>query len=451
MRTALAILLICGSALAQSDDLDKLKKDLEDAKKRIDLLEKERERAKLEEELKTEMGTDKEKPASGALASADLGGGVKASLLDLSLDILVAGGTSTANNDEILTLQGGDHDPNRRGFTVENVELVGTGAVDPYFTAQANVVFLITPDGETKIELEEAFFVTTSLPAGFQVKGGQMYEQFGRHNAQHPHSFMFVDSNVVNTRFFGADGLRSQGLEASWLAPTPWYLLLLVGAYNANGETEYSFINEEEPPFYASEDGRDIRTLREIQYLARLLQNFDLGDTIAMNIGTSWAHGPNSTGHRADTDIYGVDFYARWKPVVNDHGWPFVQVQAEWMGRSYEQATGFDEAGTAFEHEVFWDWGWYAQVVWGFTRRWTVGVRWDQAKGEVAHLDREDDRFDSRRRASAALTFYPSEFSKIRLQYNYDHATHLSAHDDDEHSVWLQVEVLLGKHGAHKF
>jgi len=45
------------------------------------------------------------------------------------------------------------------------------------------------------------------------------------------------------------------------------------------------------------------------------------------------------------------------------------------------------------------------------------------------------------------LTFYPSEFSKVRLQYNYDHGELFG----DEHSVWMQIEFLLGAHGAHKF
>jgi hypothetical protein len=45
------------------------------------------------------------------------------------------------------------------------------------------------------------------------------------------------------------------------------------------------------------------------------------------------------------------------------------------------------------------------------------------------------------------LTFYPSEFSKIRLQYNYDRGEFFGT----EHSIWLQLEFLLGAHGAHKF
>ena len=50
-------------------------------------------------------------------------------------------------------------------------------------------------------------------------------------------------------------------------------------------------------------------------------------------------------------------------------------------------------------------------------------------------------------RLSPNLTWYPSEFSKIRLQYNYDNRADLGV----DHSVWLQFEFLLGAHASHKF
>jgi len=45
------------------------------------------------------------------------------------------------------------------------------------------------------------------------------------------------------------------------------------------------------------------------------------------------------------------------------------------------------------------------------------------------------------------LTWYPTEFSKFRLQYNYDDRRDFGT----DHSVWLQFEFLLGAHAAHKF
>jgi hypothetical protein len=53
----------------------------------------------------------------------------------------------------------------------------------------------------------------------------------------------------------------------------------------------------------------------------------------------------------------------------------------------------------------------------------------------------------ARTRLSPNFTWYPTEFSKLRLQYNYDNRQTLRA----EHSLWLQFEFIMGAHAAHKF
>ena len=51
-------------------------------------------------------------------------GGATLRLIDISLDALIAGGSSTATDNQLQNgLQGGGHDPRKRGFTVQNVEL----------------------------------------------------------------------------------------------------------------------------------------------------------------------------------------------------------------------------------------------------------------------------------------------------------------------------------------
>jgi hypothetical protein len=57
-----------------------------------------------------------------------------------------------------------------------------------------------------------------------------------------------------------------------------------------------------------------------------------------------------------------------------------------------------------------------------------------------------DLRLD-RYRVSPNLTWYPTEFSKFRVQYNYDHREAIG----NDHSLWFQLEFLLGAHAAHKF
>src|SRR5688572_14121708 len=129
---------------------------------------------------------------------------------------------------DVGALQLGDHDPKVRGFTIPNAELSLNGAVDPYFQGFATFLYKLDSAGETGVELEEVYFLTTSLPANLQLKGGQFFAEFGRQNPKHPHAWAFVDQPLILNRVFGPEGLRSQGARLSWLAPTPFYLEAMV-------------------------------------------------------------------------------------------------------------------------------------------------------------------------------------------------------------------------------
>lgn len=368
-------------------------------------------------------------------------------LIDIAFDILTDAGTSTADEDELARLEGGDHDPKVRGIRVPNAELTLAGVVDPYFRGDANVVFAIQPDGETSVELEEAYFTTTSLPAGLQVRGGQMFEQFGRLNPQHPHVWDFADQPVINSRLFGEDGLRGPTAELSWLTPLPFFAELTGAVVYGRGGTAHSFLDDEGDSFGGHVTGkREVASLEDLVYLLRARTSFDLSDEWTLVNGASALFGPNDAGSEGNTQIYGVDVYLKWKPLNNDHGFPFVAIQTEGMGRRYQTGDGVDIDGIPLANEVLNDWGCYTQVTWGFSRGWVLGARYDYANGDGENED--DFQRDERHRGSVDLTYYPSEFSKIRLQTNVDEADHL---DGEDESVWLQVEVLFGAHGAHKF
>ena len=137
-----------------------------------------------------------------------------------------AGGGSTATDIEGGTQLGG-HDPNQRGFTVQGVEANFRGAVDPYFRGNANVVFQLDADGESFLELEEAWLETMSLPANLQVRAGQYLTEFGRINTQHPHTWAFVDVPLVNGRLLGA-GRPAQSRRAAVVAGADALLLRTV-------------------------------------------------------------------------------------------------------------------------------------------------------------------------------------------------------------------------------
>lgn len=424
--------------------------------------DEEAKKKKLEEEFKKAVGEQKPAPRQDAPVTPSglpLGSAGTLRLIDVALDVLGAAGTSTASEDEMRVLEAGGHDPKNRGFTVQNVELTLQGVVDPYLRGDAHIILIVSEEGETVVELEEAYLTTLELPYHLQVKAGQFFSPFGRLNPVHPHSWDFVDQPAINGRVFGPDGLRSPGAQVLWLTPLPFYAELIGAVNNAHGETATSFrFSPGESIAGRTLVSRPVRALDDLLYLVRLKTSFDLDDEMTLVPGLSALFGPNATALDKRTAIYGADLYAKWKPLINDQGWPFVAWQSEAILRQYE-AAAVDDGGTPADRgRTLWDWGAYSQIVWGFARPWTLGVRFDYADGErnsfagatVPSYDSEDDPSRGQRgRGSINMTYYPSEFSKFRLQYNYDRARFVDG--GDAHSLFLQFEILFGAHGAHKF
>jgi hypothetical protein len=349
---------------------------------------------------------------------------------------------------DVGSLQRGDHDPVVRGFTIPNEELTLDGAVDPYFKGFVNVVYKVDAAGESAVELEEAYVLTTSLPANLQLKGGQFFVEFGRQNAQHPHAWSFVDQPLVLNRMFGPDGLRGQGARISWLAPTSWYTEVMVSALNSLGETMFSFRSEESNEIHGGVPvERDVRGGADMVVVPRLTTSFDPTPTQTVLVGVSGAFGPNNSGPSARTSVYGADLYWRWKSATAGQGFPFLSLQSEVLYRRYEAAAraAIDQPAVTLPRETFGDRGAYTQVLWGIRPRIVAGLRAEIASGDETAFNSEL-RAD-RTRISPNFTYYPSEFSKVRLQYNFDDRKGIGR----DHSIWLQFEFIMGAHAAHRF
>ncbi|HET6165002.1 MAG TPA: hypothetical protein VFG37_15130 [Planctomycetota bacterium] len=414
----------------------------------------------LDQELgKAPSSANPAKPSTPA--AVDLPGGAQLKLLDISLDVLASLAGSTERSSEMQNLQLGDHDPNRRGFRLNQAEISLQGAVDPYFTAEMHLVTSIESDtGDTGVELEEAFFTTSALPYGLQIKGGQYLTEFGRINSTHPHAWDFVDQPVIFGRVFGGDGMRSPGARVSWLAPTPWYSELIVGVQNADGPQMTSFLGNADTTFPGGQvqNNRELRSGGDLMYNARLLQSWDTGDSVVTQFGMSGAVGPNAAGASTGTSILGADLKIKWQPPKNDDGWPFVIWQTEALRRNLGSDTqavdpdGIPASGDEFTAPggTTHDTGGYTYLLWGFERDWIAGLRYELATASgPSALPREDDPLrDDRQRISPLLIWQPTHFSRVSLQYNLDFADHLS---HDASSIFLRIEFLIGSHPAHKY
>jgi hypothetical protein len=476
-------------AQSQRSEIESLRREMQELQRRDE--ENRRRIEELQRKLETLQAAPAEKPATPDatlekaiqevaptpapsprpdILSGQLGG-ARFRLIDISADLLFAVGWSTEPDESLQTLEAGDHDPRKRGFTLQAVELSFGGAVDPYFNAETHITFNIDPlTGETNVELEEAFLTSQSLPYSLQFKGGLFLTEFGINNPTHAHAWQWLDQPVIISRLFGGDGMRAPGARLSWLAPLPWYSEFLVSVQNANGETVPSFLGNEEVFAERPIGGRpftnvSVKSLQDLMYMGRWVNSWTITDEVTTKFGVSALFGPNATGTSGYTQIYGTDLKLTWRPVNNFRGWPFLLWESELLGRWYKASPFFDDSDPDnvidLRKQTLVDWGFYTQALYGFYYRWAGGLRYEYASGDnqsvLRYKDRTRDPFrDNRLRLSPMLMFQPTEFSRIRLQYNYDQAPHLEfdglgSRAKDAHSVWMGFEVLIGTHPAHKY
>jgi hypothetical protein len=323
-------------------------------------------------------------------------------------------------------LQTGGHDPTENGFNLQQVELSFNASVDPYFRFDANIVFALFG-----VEVEEAYATTLDLPGGFQARAGQFLTRFGRINDKHPHAWDFVDQPFAIGRVFGGEGNRGLGVEVSWLSPLPWYLELVASGTMAAGEgTARSF-------FGANDLGVD--DPRDLEYVAAIKQFWPLGDDWSLFVGLSGAFGPNPTGRHNRTDVYGADVYLKFRPISEESS-TIVSLTTEWIYRRRQIPAG-----------VLDDLSGYAQLFWRFAKEWGAAARYELGTpaSSIAGADYLDpDWTENRHRAALNLTFWPTEFSRFRLQGSIDFPLWL---DHPIVAGFFAAEFVTGAHGAHEF
>lgn len=317
-------------------------------------------------------------------------------------DISVIGNMSGAYYSKDPTGDTGAN-PEKTGFNFTEIELALQSIIDPYF--KGDIFLSFSPD---EVEIEEGYITTLSLPKGFQIRAGKFKLPFGRQNQKHPHLWSFVDNSLVNKNFLGNEGLNEIGMEISYLLPTPFFLQLQTTA--SNGDNDINFGGTDKNDFL---------------YQTRLSTSIDLSKNTTFLLGGSGAWGDNSTGAGKLTSLYGGDILLKWKPT----SYRSLSWQMEYFFRKMNTplATNNDQ-------------GFYSYADYQFLKRWHAGLRYD----EVGFLS---DTINKEYQISPALTFTPTEFSLLRLQYDYDKPTGA----DPIHAVFLQMQYSMGAHGAHNF
>jgi len=212
------------------------------------------------------------------------------------------------------------------------------------------------------------------------------------------------------------------------LAFLPWYVEVVLAADDTRGVGP-SFLQ-------ARADGSlpRVASLGDIQYTGRIDQFFPLSDDVSLSWGLSGAAGHNDSVAGTLTEIFGTDVYLKYRPLT-DGSSTIVSLQGEFLVRRYGTATG-----------AFTDTGAFAHLFWRFDPRWGAALSAEYVSAVAG------DSFNPtgvQQRYKANVTFWPSEFSRLRLQYDMEPPG--PNHSDVGHAVFFAVEFAVGAHGAHKF
>jgi hypothetical protein len=319
------------------------------------------------------------------------------------------------------------HEGNNVEF--RSAELGLSASVDPFVRGYA--FFNGTSDD---FEVEEAALVTTSLPFNLAVKGGRFFADFGRLSKFHDHDLPFVNRPVVLDRFIGGES-QADGVEVSYLLPIEQYVTLTAGMYNKLGG-ENDRISNEVP-----------RDLGEFTYLGRAATFISLSDAHSIDLGMSYAYTPRvASEEKANRHLAGLDITYRYVPLGQAAYRGLVWGTEVLFNRENRPIGGFPTDPTLPSPEAFKRnnaWGVYSYLEARLSRRFYPGFLFDYAQALDADVG-------DTKAYSPYLTFWPSEFQRLRLQYSYFTQPGTEEQPAHANQVFLQWSIILGSH-AHGF
>ena len=354
---------------------------------------------------------------------------------------------------------GGEASLPDNGFSTGHNELAISANIDDKFYGYLTVA-IVYEEGETEVELEEAYIETLGLGSGWTLKGGQFFSGIGYLNSIHDHAHDFADRPLVYDAFFGGH-LFDTGLQARWVAPTDIYLNfgaeITSGSEYPGGENEgnnqgFAVFVKTGGDLGASSSWQLGMSYYETEFDLREAGTHDHGD-VETTVDNELLNG--------EVDVTGIDFVYKWAPQGNAKSQNF-KFQAEYFIRNEKGASAFTEDANSAEADYDGDQkGFYAQAIYQFMPSWRVGVRYEQLEAdntitnfsgsgidedeylEESSLGTEDDPSKS----SIMVDYSPSHFSRVRLQYSdFD-----NGHDEQNNMITLQYIMSLGSHGAHAF
>ncbi len=304
--------------------------------------------------------------------------------------------------------------------TLRELEIDLRAAIDPYADGVAIVALESEVPGEFEVAVEEMLINVKSLPVGFweepplgtKLKIGRMRTEFGRNNRLHLHDLPQSNRPLAIEEFLGEEGHVADGASATSFLPSP-------------GETALELTLQA----LQGGDAAVAQDKTHAAWLANVRLFVPVTDEHSFDLAVIGFYGTNDPEGRHQSRVASVDWLYRWKPLRGGQ-WNSVLVGGQLFYADHEAAA----ATTPFGYFVF------AQVQ--AARDLYLGTRLDQT-------DTLDDDADVRRRLQPYVSWYVSEFFRVRA--TYQHTWSDLAEEDSLDTFLVEINVIFGAHPPEPF
>jgi len=342
-------------------------------------------------------------------------------------DISVIGG---------FTMRLGGKNPLRsyRGATLRTVELSLQAYADPFGRLDAFVEHGEEGAHICQAELSLLDPSAFRLPKGIQIRGGMLLANVGKLNAIHAHELPMADLPLLHQFFYSHPHEENEngGNDALKLLNH----IVEHGGHNFHGAgARISYLLPTKSPRQAHEVSIEALNAHNLTFdcdsgrpllLGRWRSFFEVTPIEhTLDLGLNYGYGPNPFG--GNTHLYSVDLTYRWRPIeaglYRSLSWYNEFAVARHSGSNGSRsATGF-----------------FSMIEYQLSRTLYIGARYDWASlpDSSAHGSG----------ISLALTYYPSEFSRYRLQLNRRRYSLLGTSWD----LILEATFSIGIHRPHPF
>lgn len=344
------------------------------------------------------------------------------------------------------------HDPND-DYNLQGIDVGLSMRANEYLEGFINFNTFLANEDELESEWEEGFLKFKNLPlpgeAGtLEVRAGFYLNRLGTENNVHLHGWDYANASLSTGLFLGEEGLRTQGVEVSWMKDLDAGNFSISASFGKAMEDDHGHGDDDEHDGDHDEDhdeGHDddhdlANESRENAYFnddlvsvrAQLLHNHT--DFFQHRAGVSFAQGQNGFGR--DTSLFGADYTFTWRENGVEKGGKQISTGIEYFYRDVEWQSEDDAShiGDTAQQSLA------IKTSYAWNENWKLAARYEWVEGVS---DQDAFSLEEYQRASLALTHtrvLSDDWSaQARLQYNYDKIS-----NDNSNNLYLQLGFSFG-------